>query len=197
MKLPGAPTSPLSWLGDELTQCASHVRQSPLCVLPIGCPQAWFIIQESRCPSPPNNDGSVAVSSECKETGPALVGRPIPSHSLSGRCLTLRRAPHGCLAHLYHGPRRPTLEPDDGRRVRSDAGGHKVPRSCDGPRFVPLWLKRYSRLSVCTGGQMEQSHMCCHNSVQLSIFADITQRYSPDRRSNIHLSLTTEMPVRS
>ena len=80
MKPPGDPASPLSWLGDGLTQCASHVRQSPLCVLPIGCPQAWFIIPESRRASPLNNDGSVAESSECKETGPALVGRPVPSH---------------------------------------------------------------------------------------------------------------------
>ena len=105
-----------------------------LCVLPIACPQACFIIQES--PIPPNNDGSVAESSECKETGPALLGRPVPSHSLSGRCLTLRRAPCGCLAHLSHRPRRPTLEPDDGRRARSDAGDRTVPRSCDGPPGV-------------------------------------------------------------
>jgi hypothetical protein len=135
-KTPGDPAYPLSWQGDGLTQCASHVRQSPLCVLPIGCPQAWFIIPESRCPSPPNNDGSETESSECKETGPALLGRPVPSNLPPGRCLTLRRAPCGCLAHLFHRPRRPTLEPDDGRRVRADAGDRTVPRSCDGPPGV-------------------------------------------------------------
>ena len=134
MKLPGDPASPLSWLGDGLTQCESHVRQSPLCVLPSGCPQAWFIIQES--PSPPNNDGSVAESLECEETGPALLGRPVPSNLPPGRCLTLRGAPHGCHVRRFHRPRRPTLEPDDGRRVRSDAGDRTVPRSCDGPPGV-------------------------------------------------------------